>query len=643
MPVPVVYALLVGVDRYRAEGVSALGGCRNDITAAAAFLRSRTAATVHLLELCDGEATRAAVVDGLHNHLGQAGRGDTALFWFSGHGAEAPVPAALRHLESGAMLQTLVCADSRTDGVPDLLDKELSLLLDEIAEHGAHIAVVLDSCHSAGATRDPSWVRAAPPGDAPPVLLPELGGRPAGRVGAAEAGHVALAAARRFEAAHERRLGGERRGLFSWALLGALNRLGGRATYRELLTAARAEVEIRAIGQVPQLYPDVAGPIDVPFLGGAAVPPGSGMVLRYGRRGWELDAGRCHGLPDPVGGELRVAEAGAKPAREARVVEVLTECSLIEPVDGWPADRTRQYPVVISRIPVPATTVAVDGDRRLASALATSPFVRLADPRVPADLRVIASAGTFRITDDDNEPICEPVDTLDVLVPRLEHVARWRQIHALDNPQSRLGGRVTVEIVAAPVGRAAEETDPSLPVTGGAVRLRYAGTTGTWTPPRIRIRLRNHHDRRLFCVLLDLTGAYRVHARLFPGDFVDPGAVAWAREGRPVQVSLPGNAAPAPGRQGKDWLKLLVAEEQFGSAPFDLAALDQAGRSTRAPMALHGLIARLGREIVDRDVEDAGDDGGYDWTALTLPIVTEVPRGRSRSDSPVDERRREVA
>ena len=77
-----LYALLVGIDDYRAP-VTPLGGCRKDIDAVGAFLQSRLPAGEFMpLRLADGEASRAAVIDGFRRHLGRAGSGDSVLFWF---------------------------------------------------------------------------------------------------------------------------------------------------------------------------------------------------------------------------------------------------------------------------------------------------------------------------------------------------------------------------------------------------------------------------------------------------------------------------------------------------------------------------------------------------------------------------------
>ncbi|BCY15491.1 caspase family protein [Actinoplanes sp. L3-i22] len=592
-----VFALLAGIDAYAAKDVPDLRGCRNDVVAAAAFLASRSTAA-RVLRLHDAAATRAAVIDGLHRHLGQAGPGDTALFWFSGHGSQVRVPPGLAHLETGPMMQTLVCADSRTPGVPDLLDKELSLLLDAIAGRGAHVVVVLDSCHSAGASRRTVRVRSVRPSlrvaDRPPVLLPELGGRPYAEVGRADVRHVALAAARRTELAQELELDGAPRGVFSWALLRALGRLGGSATYRRLLVAARVDVEARVAGQVPQLDPELPGLADQPFLGGATAAPGAGMLLRHGRDGWELDAGACHGLP--VGDdELRVAVVDAGRPREARVTRVLTERSLVTPL-GWAPDPERQYPVVFSRVPPPRTTVT----GLPAEEIQRSAFVRPAAPDEEPELRVVGGA---RIVSPEGEVPAGP----GTVPQRLEHVARWRQIRALANPLSRLAGAVALEL--RPGDPDAEPIEPE----GGVIHL---------ASDQVYIRMYNRTDRPLYCVLLNLTSRYRVHAGLFPGAFLDARSTGWALGRKPVRIT---RSAAEPGRRSwwrpaptveplRDWLKLLVAEEQFGSAPFELPGIDAAGDPRRGPIRLRGPHFRA-------DAEPA-----CDWTTVTVPMVTELPQ-----------------
>ena len=110
----------------------------------------------HVLPLLDGDATRENIIDAFTGHLAKARTDDVALFYFSGHGSEEPVEERYWHLEPTGRNQTIVCADSRTPGVPDLADKELNELIAAVATGGAHVLVMLDCCHAGGGSRDPA-------------------------------------------------------------------------------------------------------------------------------------------------------------------------------------------------------------------------------------------------------------------------------------------------------------------------------------------------------------------------------------------------------------------------------------------------------------------------------------------------------
>jgi hypothetical protein len=240
-----VHALLVGIDRYKA--VTALGGCINDINHAEAFLQHRLGPQLRPRILHNEEATRGELTEAIRSHLGQAGPGDVALLWFSGHGSEQAVAPEYWHVEPTGMSQSLVCHDSRHNDVPDFTDKELSLLLDHIAGHGAHVVVVLDCCHSGSGTRitgaRPRTVPAntvVPPASAQLPELRELATKGEERTTraltiSARATHVALSACQAHEVATEQVIDGVPRGVFSASLLEALHHLGKGATYRDVL------------------------------------------------------------------------------------------------------------------------------------------------------------------------------------------------------------------------------------------------------------------------------------------------------------------------------------------------------------------------------------------------------------------------
>ncbi|WP_447007201.1 caspase family protein [Saccharothrix isguenensis] len=630
-----VHALLVGVNDY-AGRLGSLRGAHHDVGHADEYLRTHVERS-DVRVLLDADATRQAVVTGLREHLGRARRGDTALFWFSGHGSEAPVAAGFEATAPNGRTQTIVCADSRLDGGEDLLDRELGALLDAVASSGAHVVAVLDCCHSDGATRGDTALtaRGAPARLVPPrpeSLVPELFAGTRDVVGRRPS-HVLLAACDIREKAYERAFRGFHRGVFSRALLGRLAALGPGVGYRELLGAVSCDVENVVAVQHPTLHP-VDDPLaDQPFLGGAVRSTSTGTTARHVRGRWQVDAGACHGMPEPVPGDpVEFGVAGSDPLRVLRAVDVAADHSTVEPV-GWTPDRTRQYPVVTTRVPLPATAVALDpsGDdpvaaERIAAALRVatpdgrpSPHVRPVEPGEVADIRVVVRApGVVDVTSADGDPFFTQVDvrTTDAaarVVADLEHVARWRAVKALANPNTALADAVRVEVLS-------ERGDP-LPVdASGALRASYRDTT----PPKVLVRLGNTHHRDLFCVLLDLTDRYRVHPGLFPGGWVRARYTAHAAGGRAITLSLPPGRPVEPGASVRDWFKLLVSEERFSADPFRLPRLGEPEPAAVRGAAPGGVVDRLGLTATHRSGPDELR-GACDWTTSIVSVVTTVP------------------
>ena len=650
-----VYALLVGIDAYPDRPLS---GAVADVDAAREFL-DRRAPGAQVRELHDGSATRRAVVDGFRTHLASAGPGDVALFWFSGHGRRARVPDLHRWVEPDGWLQTLVCADSghlRADGTatPDLLDKELSLLLAEVAARGPHVVVVLDSCRSGGATRDLPCsgvvtrslepVAPAPPG----VYLPGLDGYlpPPGDT------HVLLAAARAYEKAAELPIGGAVRGVFSHALLGALASAGTTATYRELLAMAHSRMLGFGLPQHPVLMPDHAGPADQPFLGGAVTAPAP-FRLRLGAVDWEVDAGRCHGLPEPTADAPPLFTVAGRPDQVLRVDAVDAVSCRVTPL-GWDPEFDEVHPVVLAAVPVPPFDVVVGGDpdddpaavARVRAALrsagpggAPSPDVRAAapgdpitGPRLWITAPVLDGRPVLRVLRADGTPAAPDVaghgpTSAAQAVAVVEHVARWEMLLRLDNPLSRLAGAVRLEIVAVDPDGPDDPADgepPLRPGDDGAVHLAYRWADGRWKPPHVVVRLRNDAPDPLWCTLVDLTDRYKAHTGLFPCARVAAGGVAAARQGEALEVTLPRGRPVAPGASVRDWLKLIVTEEPAGGLAFELPALGEP--VTRGGGDPRSVAARLRRGAPTRDVgaQDEGMAGG-DWASVVLPLVTTVP------------------
>ncbi len=157
---PKLYALIVGINQYHV--ISHLTGCVNDATFWKNYLESdliKSRFDVDVLPLFDAKATKANIVKGFQEHLTQAGAGDTAFFFFAGHGAQEKAHPAFYASEPDRKLEILICDDPHRNPLQilksgeDLADKELRWLISQVAKNNPHIVTIFDCCHSGDNTR----------------------------------------------------------------------------------------------------------------------------------------------------------------------------------------------------------------------------------------------------------------------------------------------------------------------------------------------------------------------------------------------------------------------------------------------------------------------------------------------------------
>ena len=260
--------------------------------------------------LKDGEATRANIIGRFRLHLGQARSGDVALFQFCGHGARWASSAAFRESFPDGRDEGLVCSDSRRPGGYDLADKELAVLIGEVAANQAETVVLLDCCHSGSATRSAERRRDLKPRltqevtterpletylDGHYARLRDAGASlfvPAGR-------HILLAACERGQLAQE----APGHGLFTSALVDVLETSGGGISYADLFVRCRAAVRARAYDQDPQFEAYDRFDAGAGFLGRPMTHAGRGRYLaRCDLGAWTVECGAITGLPSEPGG-----------------------------------------------------------------------------------------------------------------------------------------------------------------------------------------------------------------------------------------------------------------------------------------------------------------------------------------------------
>lgn len=320
-----VYALLVGIDAYRADVVlngrtafAPLRGCVADVMAVKNWIEKRPGLAAEVLTLTNGQATKGAIAQAMDEHLGQAQEGDTALFYFSGHGALEAADPRLWPSETDGRLESVVCyADGQAQADWLLADKELRWLIGRLwAKTRAHIALVFDCCHSGDNTRlDRAIPRRAYPGAVFPVRpwsdflfassldAADVAAKPIDEV-LPPGRYVQLSASESNEAAVE--VAG--RGVFTQALLESLDPVGALPDYRQLNSQVRQRLRHR-YSQRPRLYAPEAEDAAQAFLGGEVADAAGWITMVY----------------QPAGGGHYVALAGAAHGLKAGHTEVWAE------------------------------------------------------------------------------------------------------------------------------------------------------------------------------------------------------------------------------------------------------------------------------------------------------------------------------
>jgi len=674
-----IYALLVAIDDYPAP-ISPLRGCVNDIQRIKELLGLRIAgAGDHFdpLVLTNREATRLALIDGFRNHLGKAGPDDVVLFYYSGHGSQAPSPSEFWHLEPDHLDETLVCWDSRQPGNWDLADKELAQLISEVAAAGAHVAVILDCCHSGSGTRavdDPNVRTRRLETDerlrpfetflvAPGVVAPDPAAAASSLTGAGwfalpKGNHVLFSACRSDEEAKELYLGGEQRGAFSYHLLDTLQRTGETLTYRDLFKRVNALVRTGVAQQSPQIESTHLQDIDLPFLGGAIVAGERYFTASFDkRRNWVIDGGSVHGIAVGAGNEKAqfalfpietdVAKLGnmryAIGQAEVQNVFPAQSSIVIDLVNGAQPDPSSTYKTVLVAQPQPPLVVSLEGDEQALQAVRdllnganidgqASSLVRAGDASEAA-YRLSAANDRYRIFRvADAYPLV--VDTpgyagasAALVVQRLEHIARWTRIAELDNKSSTIArSAITLEIIRINPDGSEETVDTTTPV-----RLEYQFLDGAWRQPQFKIRLTNQAKQRLYCMLLDLPETYGV-IPLLPGAgvWLDPAEVVWAFDGQPVFASVPEELWKQGVSEFKDTLKLIVSTEEADAtllAQDDLPFTVVRGATRRALRPPVSTLDRLMQRVQTRhfSARPSNSEAVADWTAAEVGFTTVRP------------------
>lgn len=348
-----LHALLIGIDRYERNPLS---GCVNDVEDFARFLTQKlgvpdgsirklvapSAAAPCTSRPGEAGPTHAAIVAALKALASSpVQRGDRVLVYYSGHGSFDWIP------EGRAYFEGLAPLDVDQHGL--LLDIELNPLLQAIAQQCHDLTVILDCCHSAGATRDTleplpgSRARflpmqrdaaASPSRNAAQLAQLTLGQTPK----EAQELYTVVAACHADEKAQECDFppgSGLARGLFSRCLLELLHHLEPEALTRLRWSDIWERLKAEVLRLNPSQRPQLLGPPERRLFGGPWQPQDPGYAIAAGEDGsYTIQAGSLAGIgtgadigvygPEPARFPPLGSEADERARRGVLVVESVT-------------------------------------------------------------------------------------------------------------------------------------------------------------------------------------------------------------------------------------------------------------------------------------------------------------------------------
>ncbi|KAH6917593.1 caspase domain-containing protein [Coprinopsis sp. MPI-PUGE-AT-0042] len=310
-PPPSLYALIIGIGRYKANDINNLSGAVPDAKAVQGFLQGMGVGQDRIITLLDAQATRDAILGAIQDLMTNPAisREDPILIYYAGHGAQAPPPSTgWATGNSTGLVQMLLPHDfaywgSKTRDGQGIFDVILSRMLTELAKKKSdNITVILDSCHSGSGTRkhrgDETLASRGvklPSNYSIPanVLRSELEDRGTfvapGYEMAGLRSHVLLAACKQDQQAIER--GG--RGVFTSALVKLLEKDGiDKLTYQDV---------IARLPDLPYQNPQCEGVNQTRVLFNSKVAPPYQTLYRIRpnstlRNEFRLEAGEAHGL-----------------------------------------------------------------------------------------------------------------------------------------------------------------------------------------------------------------------------------------------------------------------------------------------------------------------------------------------------------
>ncbi len=543
-----IFALVVGIQRYKA--VPKLQGPERDMRYVFSLLQEKyRIPRDHLIPLLDHGATYEGLSNGFEKLISLVGEGDTALFYYSGHGGTALTAPEFKHISGDGYDETLVCFDSRADGNPDFADKELAWYISRLNEKGAEVVVFLDCCHAGGMHRNGSKgaIKQVDPVKTPRPITSYKGNWTAGKANdLPERKLLMLAACNRHQLAREfgndsKGVEKQNRGVFTLALEDALDAVGGTGdnedldavdgtgdnedldvvggiSYQELFARIRLATLTYNKQQTPQLSLKGGFDPNVNFLTHEKVSQGPVFQVVYeigpegdgdGTSGWKLNIGAAAGLELGSKGLVRVLNEEGKLLCEARLAKVELVRSWIEPLDPLALDPEKSYSAEIGGLSLSPFVFSVVGEQADVDSLMDQwktkpyPLAYLAPGNSPSKYQIRALSGRWQLCHQASQTILleEPLETLQEAI---KQVCDWEGLAGVNTALTPESGTLNYQIQVNPLASERQF-------------MGIADVTAARAPgnefQRYRLFLKNESKSPLYWYLLLLTDGFAIHPR----------------------------------------------------------------------------------------------------------------------------------
>lgn len=566
---PKLYVFAIAINNYALKK-HRLNGCHNDLNGLINYLEKYTNSESWDLRkyiLKDEQATRQQIIDTFISFFSQLADGDTALFYFSGHGSQAHAPEVFWHELPGRLHETIVCYDSRTVS-RDLYDKELSYLIWKVTTgKQIHFTVIMDCCHSGSATRTPlqaslddnMGIRMRDASHKRRSWKDYLGAPhyhqfntdvsvPVGK-------HILIAACRRTEKAAERNLNFKRRGVFTFGLLNALKQSKGNITYGFLLQKIQANVYNFAKDQHPQLISHGVYDQEQEYFLNGCIKQNNRLALVYydlNKKIWIFNQGTINGLSKSFSGQSKIkiypeqlpeGDPDLTIYKEVTLKEIHVNYAVVNMPKEVP--KNKQFPAVFNYTDLPKLKIWIEVNDKceksneLTTILAQieSDYFDWCQLKEECDYAICIKENTYHIEHSGNRiSLLPPIKEPQKFIQSLEHISAWHQVKEINNPSSNIKSEElklsffrVEEMACDGLEMLQEEPIKDFLLQSAELNYSYNHNRPKGEEPAFRLKLKNplSNRRTLWCSLLFLGTDYSITNELCPLKMLQPGESHW--------------------------------------------------------------------------------------------------------------------